>query len=374
MLFTENNFLLVVVCCTSFVICVGVVLTQNLHGRWSHDSNEGIQKIHTQPTPRIGGLGVFLSMLIAYFIFESQAKSSSHLDSLKIMRTMLLGGSLCFLAGLAEDVTKKVSVSMRLVLCLIAALLAVFHSSISITDVGLPWIDSVLSLKPEWSIALAPAAIFLTCIAIAGLANAFNIIDGFNGLSSGVAMVVCAGVMAIAARLGDMPLLYVSSLLSVAIFGFWLTNWPYGKLFLGDGGAYFIGFCIAWLVILLPARNPSVSPWASLLLISYPVAEVLFSVIRRIRRSGHHPGAPDKVHMHHLVYARCIRKYFSRSGSTQISGLANGMTALAICIANMVIVAITYYIHHSQLMLMIAFIGVIVIFSFTYTRLASFKS
>lgn len=351
-----------------------MVLTQNLHGRWSHDSNEGIQKIHTQPTPRIGGLGVFLSMLIAYFIFESQAKSSSHLDSLKIMRTMLLGGSLCFLAGLAEDVTKKVSVSMRLVLCLIAALLAVFHSSISITDVGLPWIDSVLSLKPEWSIALAPAAIFLTCIAIAGLANAFNIIDGFNGLSSGVAMVVCAGVMAIAARLGDMPLLYVSSLLSVAIFGFWLTNWPYGKLFLGDGGAYFIGFCIAWLVILLPARNPSVSPWASLLLISYPVAEVLFSVIRRIRRSGHHPGAPDKVHMHHLVYARCIRKYFSRSGSTQISGLANGMTALAICIANMVIVAITYYIHHSQLMLMIAFIGVIVIFSFTYTRLASFKS
>ncbi len=374
MLFTENNLLLVVVCCTSFVICVGVVLTQNLHGRWSHDSNEGIQKIHTQPTPRIGGVGVFLSMLIAYVILESQAKSSSHVDSLKIMRTMLLGGSLCFLAGLAEDVTKKVSVSMRLVACLIAALLAVFHSSISITDVGLPWIDSVLSWKPEWSIALAPAAIFLTCIAIAGLANAFNIIDGFNGLSSGVAMVVCAGVMAIAARLGDMPLLYVSSLLSVAIFGFWLTNWPYGKLFLGDGGAYFIGFCIAWLVILLPARNPSVSPWASLLLISYPVAEVLFSVIRRIRRSGHHPGAPDKVHMHHLVYARWIRKYFSRSGSTQISGLANGMTALAICIANMVIVAITYYIHHSQLMLMIAFIGVIIIFYFTYTRLASFKS
>jgi UDP-N-acetylmuramyl pentapeptide phosphotransferase/UDP-N-acetylglucosamine-1-phosphate transferase len=372
LLFIQANLLLLASFCTAFVICVAIVLTQKLHGRWTRDSEHGIQKIHTHPTPRIGGIGVFVGMLVAYFFILQQLVPQAG-GALKILQTLLLGGGICFAAGFFEDITKRISVSMRLIACVVAAIVAVSFSSAYIGKVGLPWIDALLGWMPHWATPFAPIAVIFTCFAVAGLANAFNIVDGFNGLSSGIAMVVCLGIAAIAAKAGDLALAQVALCLIAAILGFWLLNWPYGKLFLGDGGAYFIGFCVAWLVILLPARNASVNPWASLLLVAYPVAEVFFSVIRRIKRTGHHPGAPDKVHMHHLVYARWIRKHFSRTATKTKSDLANGMTALVISMINAAIVVFTYWIHHSQVILTVAFALVICVFSLVYSRLASFK-
>jgi UDP-N-acetylmuramyl pentapeptide phosphotransferase/UDP-N-acetylglucosamine-1-phosphate transferase len=100
----------------------------------------------------------------------------------------------------------------------------------------------------------------------------------------------------------------VCILLCTVVLGFMVMNFPFGKIFMGDGGAYLIGFCLAWVAILLPIRNPSISPWCSLLACLYPVLEVLFSMARRLSRNLH-PGHPDRLHLHSLVKTRIVNKH-----------------------------------------------------------------
>ena len=91
-----------------------------------------------------------------------------------------------------------------------------------------------------------------------------------------------------------------------AVLGFLLVNWPLGKLFLGDGGAYAVGFALAWIAVLMLARHPEVSAWAPLLVCGYPILEVIFSIVRRKKR-GLSPGDPDRLHLHSIVKKRLVR-------------------------------------------------------------------
>jgi UDP-N-acetylmuramyl pentapeptide phosphotransferase/UDP-N-acetylglucosamine-1-phosphate transferase len=92
-----------------------------------------------------------------------------------------------------------------------------------------------------------------------------------------------------------------------AIGGFFIWNYPRGLIFLGDGGAYLIGFLIACLSIMLVQRNPNVSPWFALLVNAYPIFETLFTIWRRKVHQGKNPGLPDGAHFHSLIYRRLIR-------------------------------------------------------------------
>jgi UDP-N-acetylmuramyl pentapeptide phosphotransferase/UDP-N-acetylglucosamine-1-phosphate transferase len=96
-----------------------------------------------------------------------------------------------------------------------------------------------------------------------------------------------------------------------ATLGFLPVNFPGGRIFLGDGGAFLLGFLVGWLAVLLPMRNAGVSPWASLLACGYPILETLFSIYRKLRRAGYHPGMPDRVHLHMLLHRRVARKVFA---------------------------------------------------------------
>jgi UDP-N-acetylmuramyl pentapeptide phosphotransferase/UDP-N-acetylglucosamine-1-phosphate transferase len=89
-----------------------------------------------------------------------------------------------------------------------------------------------------------------------------------------------------------------------AALGFLLVNYPRGRLFLGDGGAYFLGFWVAETAVLLLVRHPALNAWQLLAICAYPVIEVMFSIYRRkfIRRVN--PGAPDALHLHTLLYRR----------------------------------------------------------------------
>jgi UDP-N-acetylmuramyl pentapeptide phosphotransferase/UDP-N-acetylglucosamine-1-phosphate transferase len=96
-----------------------------------------------------------------------------------------------------------------------------------------------------------------------------------------------------------------------AAAGFLCVNFPKGRLFLGDGGAYFLGFWVAEIAVLLLVRNPSVNAWQVLCVCAYPVIEVLYSMYRRkiVRQSS--PGAPDGLHLHSLIYRRVTRNFVS---------------------------------------------------------------
>lgn len=104
----------------------------------------------------------------------------------------------------------------------------------------------------------------------------------------------------------DVAILSLSLIMMGAILGFFIWNYPRGLIFLGDGGAYLIGFWIATLSVLLIARHPSISPWFALLINAYPILETLFTIYRRKIHQGKSPGLPDGIHFHTLIYRRIL--------------------------------------------------------------------
>jgi UDP-N-acetylmuramyl pentapeptide phosphotransferase/UDP-N-acetylglucosamine-1-phosphate transferase len=255
-----------------------------------------IQKFHFDPTPRVGGIAIYIAMVLAWFCSPGVAER-------KLLTTLLLAGMPALFIGLLEDVTKRVSVGTRLVVTMASGAVAVWMSGVALTRVDIPLADLLLS---AW-----PVALLFTAFAVGGVANAINIIDGFHGLASGTVIISLAALASIAVGVGDLPLALVAILVAAAVAGFWLVNFPWGKLFLGDGGAYFSGFALAWLSVELLARNEGVSPWASVLVCGYPTIEVLYSVMRR-RKLRQSPGDADRGHLHSLMATQFIQPRLAR--------------------------------------------------------------
>lgn len=269
-----------------------LVMTKHWHGHFSMDHTAGVQKFHTKPTPRIGGVAVAAGLLAGW--------NHAPADVNEILTPLLIAGVPAFVAGLLEDITKKVGVSTRLLATMVSGGVACWLTGIALDRVDIPLVDDLL--------AWGPAAVMFTAFAVAGVANAINIIDGFNGLSSGTVLVILAALGSIAGLQGDAPLALSCAVLAAAVLGFWLVNFPLGKLFLGDGGAYLVGFALAWLSVLLLMRHPNISPWLVLLACAYPVTEVLYSVWRR-KRQRQPTGAPDSLHLHSLVKTQLILRW-----------------------------------------------------------------
>ena len=287
---------LVAAAACALLVSVFLVLTKRHHGHLTMDSPVGVQKVHTHPTPRIGGVGIYLGLLLAWAFVRNPVVK----DTIGIL---LLAGIPALACGLLEDVTKKVGVLPRLLATMASSVLAWLLTGIALNRLDVHGLD--------WLLTVTPIAVMFTAIAVSGVANAINIIDGFHGLASGTTIIALLALAAIATRVGDPELARVCFIVAAAVAGFWLVNYPWGKIFLGDGGAYFVGFALAWLAVLLPMRNPEVSAWASMLVCAYPVIEVLYSMARRrIKRQS--PGAPDSRHLHSLIKTNLIRKKLPR--------------------------------------------------------------
>jgi UDP-N-acetylmuramyl pentapeptide phosphotransferase/UDP-N-acetylglucosamine-1-phosphate transferase len=211
---------------------------------------------------------------------------------------LLLAATPAFLGGLVEDLTKRVGVKTRLFLTALSAGVSGFLLNAWLTDIQVIGIDVLLAI-PIISIAF-------TCFAVAGVANSFNLIDGFNGLASGVALMILLAIAYVAFQVGDYGILLSSFAAIGAIAGFLFWNYPKGLIFLGDGGAYLIGFWIAELCVLLVTRNSVVSKWFAVLICIYPIFETLFTIYRRLVKRLH-PGMPDANHLHQMIFRRIIR-------------------------------------------------------------------
>ena len=276
---------------STLIVSVALCFTQRWHGRFSLDDTHGVQKFHTAPTPRIGGLALLAGLLAAWAVAPAPLA--------QLLGPMLLASSTAFGAGFIEDLTKHVSVRDRLLATLASGLIAFLLTGVTLTHVAVWGLDTLLT----W----APAAVLFTAFAVAGVANAINIIDGFHGLAGGVLLIALGAMGWIAAEVGDSAVLYLCLTLGALMTAFLLVNFPYGKLFLGDGGAYMMGFLLGWTAVLLAVRNPGVSVWAPLLCCGYPVLETLFSMARR-RARARLTGQPDHLHLHSLIHLRLSRR------------------------------------------------------------------
>jgi UDP-N-acetylmuramyl pentapeptide phosphotransferase/UDP-N-acetylglucosamine-1-phosphate transferase len=167
----------------------------------------------------------------------------------------------------------------------------------------------------------------VTVLAVAGMANSVNIIDGFNGLASMCAVIMLACFGYVAFQVGDALVLTMALVGVGAILGFFFWNFPHGLVFLGDGGAYFLGFWVAETAILLLHRNQEVSPLFALLACVYPIFETLFSIYRRVVVRARPASVPDGIHLHSLLYRRIMRWAMARDGRERPLRLRNSMTS-----------------------------------------------
>lgn len=222
----------------------------------------------------------------------------------------------------------------------------------------------------DWLLSYTIISVIFTAFAVGGLANAINIIDGFNGLTGGTALIMLAAFGIIARQVGDIPLAFTCLIIAGAVAGFFFLNWPTGKIFLGDGGAYFLGFTLAWISVLLPERNASVSPWTSLLICSYPITEVAFSIFRRkFLRDGQQATQPDAVHLHTLANKRWAKRIFPKASKT----VRNGLTSPFLwCYALLPCISAIYFRHNTSDTLL-ALVACVVLYLLIYRKLAFFR-
>lgn len=240
------------------------------------------QKFHTAPTPRIGGLGIFIG---CFFLMVNT----------KIGLFLMLASVPAFVSGFLEDLFAKISPGRRLIIMLVSAVMAIYLLGVVVTDFTF--------FKVPLEIGVV-----ITIVAIIGMINGTNLIDGINGLSSGISIIIFTTYFFISRTIGDTDIEFISAICAVTILAFFVFNYPKGKIFLGDGGAYFIGFMLAAVAILLRKNNVAVSPWFILCTLIHPVWEVIFSFFRKAVIEKESPFMPDPYHIHQFIFIYIAKK------------------------------------------------------------------
>jgi len=276
----------------SLVVCYLTLRFEHLHRRFTGDvAAAGSHKVHRRAVTRIGGLSIFLGWLVGLAVAGYSGGSSAPPAAVWLLCLLP-----ALIGGLAEDLTKRVSPAMRLAACFVSAALAYVFLDAGISRIDVAGADMVL--------AVPVVSFVFTCFAVGGVAHAINIIDGLNGLASGVCLIALLAIGYVAFQVNDPEILLLAGLGAGAVLGFRFWNYPSGRIFCGDGGAYFIGAFVAILSALLVHRHAAVSAWFPLLLVLYPVWETLFSAYRRRVLRGRPASMADKLHMHTLFYKR----------------------------------------------------------------------
>jgi len=277
----------------SALVCYLIRRFDHFHRQFSHDHElDGVQKIHKTSVPRIGGLAIFIGIIVAFLAMlilpHQVGLGRPYLGLLILVPLPILIG------GLVEDVTKQVTVRQRLVLSFVSAGLGAILLQAVVPNFGIPWLDRY-TCYPLVMLAF-------TVFSVGGVINSFNLIDGINGLLAGFVLIVFAAIAVVAYQVADFSLVMMSLISAGAVLGFLAWNWPRGSIFLGDGGAYLLGSICATLLVMLIARNPEVSPWFPLVLVGYPVFETMFSIYRRKFFLTVRHDEPDNLHLHQLIY------------------------------------------------------------------------
>lgn len=266
-----------------------------------------VQAFHLSPTPRVGGLAIFAAMILG-LLFLPPGTEGGH-------AVILMAAGLLFAAGLLEDLGFGISPLKRLLAATIASLLIMVILRMWLPVIGIPQL--------EWIMGYWFVAIPITLVVTVGVANAFNLIDGVNGLAAFTAITAAIAMALISIQANYFDMLGLTSLLLACIFGFLVFNYPFGKIFLGDAGAYSLGFVLAWLAISILVNAPQVTPWALLLTIFWPIMDLSLALYRRQRKKTD-KLSPDRLHVHQLVM-RALEIYVLGRNRRK---LANPLTTL----------------------------------------------
>ena len=268
------------------------------------------RKIHTKATPRVGGLMIFLSFLFCLVIFQLSTFRDFGQD---ISVTILPSAIIMFLLGFYDDLLGVRSYKKLLVQ--IAAASCAFFSGFRIEQLTLF----------EQTYFLGHLDFFITVAWIIFVTNAYNLIDGMDGLAGGVALIALLAISGLAILSGNFSLTLTAFILAGTLFGFLQHNLTPASIFMGDSGSYFVGFMLS--VLSLELLQPTggmttVSGTVPLLILGIPLFDTVLAIGRRLIKYSHYllnsgKGltvrnflillrrvlAADSEHVHHVLLA-----------------------------------------------------------------------
>ena len=244
-------------------------------------SEEGNRHIHKTATPKLGGVGIFLSFLFGYMLFGEQSVR---------MNSILIGSFIIILASIVDDIN-PIKATQKLIAQIVAACVIVFYGGILLDVI------TAFGYTFDFGILAYPITIFF----IVACTNIINLIDGLDGLSGGICTIFYITIAIIGAfqgRFGSLVMVLTLIMLGSTL-GFLLHNFHPAKIFAGDA-ATFMGFIIA-VITLLEFKGPAlISFFVPVSILAIPILDTLFAIIRRLLK-GQPPFQADKLHLHHQL-------------------------------------------------------------------------
>ena len=290
----------------SFILCIIIILSSSYgFSRRGHIDEAAVQSAHSGFVPRVGGLAVYIAILVLIPLLSFGFIPLSvvfNLDS-EELTLLILTAAPVLSVGLAEDLGYEMSSKARILASAISSLIAILLFKVWLVSLGIPGVDTLL--------LFLPFGVLFTIFATVGVVNAFNLIDGLNGLSSYATVSVSFALSFIAFQAGNTQISIFLVLIIAAVLGFMVLNFPMGKIFLGDGGAYTLGHLLVWSAIILINNANEVSAFAILLVFFWPVADTGLAIWRRWQL-GNPADRPDRLHFHQLAMRFLEIRFFGR--------------------------------------------------------------
>lgn len=242
------------------------------------------RKVHQKPIPRLGGLGIFLGLLLGYMLFGKPSE---------LMNSILISSFIIVITGIIDDI-KPLKAKYKFIGQLVAALIITIYGNVVLSNL------TAFGFVIEFKFLTYPISIFF----ILGCINCINLIDGLDGLAGGISAIYFLTIGIITTLLGRDPLEFVLCFTMLgSILGFLIHNFYPAKIFMGDSGSMLLGLIIS-VVALLGFKSATLSSLIiPILVLSIPILDTLFAIIRR-KLKGESISSPDKCHIHHQLLKR----------------------------------------------------------------------
>ncbi len=269
------------------VTCCSIKLFIPISSRLGLIDIPGGRKLHDGAVPVIGGIGMFLGLVVSGMLFSSDLVS---------FLALALSLAIIMLVGVLDD-QRDLSVKARFFAQILATLLMVFVADVCLIDLG--------DLLGFGNISLGWFAVPFTVFCVVGVINAMNMLDGIDGLAGSISLVIFVSMAALAfmsgaAEVGDVLLVYVAVITAFLLFNVRAFGRKSARIFMGDAGSMFLGFSIAWFLIdLSQGDKQAFSPVTALWIFALPLIDTCSIMLRRVRR-GQSPFKADREHLHHF--------------------------------------------------------------------------
>lgn len=253
------------------------------------------RKVHREPIPRLGGLGIFLGLLVGYMLFGTVSVQ---------MNSILIASFIILMTGIIDDI-KPINALEKLIGQFLSAAVIVFYGGLLINDISIfgTWINFGIFAYP------------ITLVFIIAIMNVINLIDGLDGLAVGTCSIFFASVIVICFltnRIYNLDFTLALIMLGSCL-GFLYHNFHPATIFAGDSGALFLGLMISVISLLGFKTTIITSVFIPIGILAVPILDTLFAIIRRLVNHKHIYDA-DKDHLHHQL----LRLNFSHKNTVLI--------------------------------------------------------